>query len=298
MAPSVRTEDGRLVRAARVTLIVVVILGVMACSVGGFVISRNVTQQQSSGFGTQGVDTSQAAITVSAFITRIDTRNQVITVEVDEVNVEGTLAGSDGTPAEDITLYSNSRRDPVIKLAKGEVFTTRVLEMPLSGTITDFPFDGYSAPVSLQAVRDSDNGNIPMTVYFTNVDAFFAASPTVEDAGPAGLAVQFGFDRSVPTLVFGVFVIVLMLGLASSAALLAYYVIRTRQGMAFSAYSVMGALLFAMVPLRNATPGDPPIGSLIDFAGFFIAELVISVSLVASVVIGYRHQTKIDAGLQ
>ncbi|MBN3511140.1 DUF4436 family protein [Mycolicibacterium septicum] len=53
---------------------------------------------------------------------------------------------------------------------------------------------------------------------------------------------------------------------------------------------MMAALLFALIPFRNAVPGNPPIGSVIDFASFFIAETVISIALIASVVIGYRFE--------
>jgi hypothetical protein len=42
------------------------------------------------------------------------------------------------------------------------------------------------------------------------------------------------------------------------------------------------------VPLRNAAPGAPPIGSVIDFGSFFIAEGLIFLSLIAAVVLGYR----------
>jgi hypothetical protein len=49
-----------------------------------------------------------------------------------------------------------------------------------------------------------------------------------------------------------------------------------------------------MVPLRNAVPGSPPIGSVIDFMAFFIAEAVISASLITSVVVGYRQQLELD----
>lgn len=95
-------------------------------------------------------------------------------------------------------------------------------------------------------------------------------------------------------MVFGVFIMILMLGLSFAAAVLAYFLVRNRQGLQYSAYSVMGALLFAMVPLRNAVPGSPPIGSVIDFMAFFIAEAVISTSLITSVVIGYRQQLELD----
>ena len=102
--------------------------------------------------------------------------------------------------------------------------------------------------------------------------------------------INLNIQRSMPTLVFAVFIMVLMLGLAAAAAVAAYYVLRGRRGLVFGACSVMAALLFALIPLRNAVPGSPPIGSLIDFASFFIAEAVISISLISCVLLGYRHE--------
>jgi hypothetical protein len=55
----------------------------------------------------------------------------------------------------------------------------------------------------------------------------------------------------------------------------------------WSALGFLGTLLFALIPLRNAVPGDPPIGSLIDFASFFIAEGVVSISMIVTVLHGY-----------
>jgi Domain of unknown function (DUF4436) len=69
-----------------------------------------------------------------------------------------------------------------------------------------------------------------------------------------------------------------------------YYLLRWRRGLIFPACSMMAAMLFALIPLRNAVPGNPPIGSVIDFASFFIAETVIAVALIGSVVIGYRTE--------
>ena len=60
----------------------------------------------------------------------------------------------------------------------------------------------------------------------------------------------------------------------------------------------MAGMLFALIPLRNAVPGDPPIGSIIDFGSFFIAEATIAVSLISCIVIGYRQQRTIDAEVE
>ena len=101
---------------------------------------------------------------------------------------------------------------------------------------------------------------------------------------------DLAIHRSLPTMVFAIFVMVLMLGLSSAAVIAAYFLQSGRRGLNFTACSMMGALLFALIPLRNAVPGSPPIGSVIDFASFFIAEAIISISLISTVWNGYRHE--------
>jgi len=46
------------------------------------------------------------------------------------------------------------------------------------------------------------------------------------------------------------------------------------------------ATLFALVGLRNPAPGNPPIGSLIDYAAFLWAEALIALALVSAVLCG------------
>lgn len=100
--------------------------------------------------------------------------------------------------------------------------------------------------------------------------------------------------RSMPTLIFAVFVMVLMLGLALGAVVAAFYVLHWRRGLVFPACSMMAAILFALIPLRNAVPGSPPIGSLIDFGSIFIAEAVIAIALISSIVLSFRDQRSIE----
>ncbi len=97
-------------------------------------------------------------------------------------------------------------------------------------------------------------------------------------------------------LIFALFVMVLMLGLAA-AAIAAYYVLRPGRGLHFSACSMLAGMLFALISLRNAVPGNPPLGSIIDFASFFIAEAVISISLISCIILGYRHEREIEGHL-
>lgn len=59
----------------------------------------------------------------------------------------------------------------------------------------------------------------------------------------------------------------------------------------------MAATLFALIGMRNAAPGAPPIGSLIDYVAFFWAEGIIAACLVVTVVSGSRveHRKRVDA---
>jgi hypothetical protein len=52
----------------------------------------------------------------------------------------------------------------------------------------------------------------------------------------------------------------------------------------------MAATLFALIGMRNAAPGAPPIGSLIDYASFFWAEAIVAASLAVTAWSGIRSE--------
>ncbi len=263
----------------------------MCASLGGYVASREHTERPSILFSTD--DDNPNRVDISAWITRVDVATQTATVVLADVTPRGTLAELDGTFAETAVLETNSVQNDANTVQRGEPFPNVERRFSLTGVVTDFPFDRYTSYLSFRMTR-SDGSEIPVAVTITSTDASFSTAPVYDPEQSDWLNIDIGVKRSVPTMIFGVFVMLLMLGLAFAAALAAYFVVGSRQGLVFGAYSVMAALLFAMIPLRNAVPGNPPIGSIIDFVAFFIAEAVISVSLITSVVVGYRHQMEID----
>ena len=163
----------------------------------------------------------------------------------------------------------------------------------MAGTFTDYPFDDYKSSIELR-VLDQNGRELPTAVTLYNVDAFFQMSATQGRSPSGGTVINLDLQRSTPTMVFAAFIMVLMLGLAAAAAVAAYYVLNWKRGLVFGACSMMAAILFALIPLRNAVPGSPPIGSIIDFGSFFIAEAVISISLISSIVFGFRHQMALE----
>jgi hypothetical protein len=291
--PTLKLLWRRAGRGVRVTSLCVAALFVVSLSLGGYLASREYTEQPSIVFGEDPENPDRVDITT--WVTRVDVVNQTVAVTLADVRPVGTAARQDGSFAENAVLETNAVQTAALNVRAGEAFPNVEQRFSLTGTVTDFPFDRYTSYMSFRMTR-ADGSELPTTVTITSTDAFFIASPYYDVEQSDWLNVNLGVKRSPPTMVFGVFIMVLMLGLALNAALAAYFVVRYRQGLVFGAYSVMAALLFAMVPLRNAVPGDPPIGSVIDFTAFFIAEAVISVSLITSVVIGYRHQLEIDRG--
>ena len=267
------------------------VLGLLiAVSVGGYLASESRSTSQETRFGDFG---NPNRVNVVAWITRVDPAAQVFWMTVIDVNPAGTLADQEGNFTGDATLITNGIGNWRHTIEGGTSSPDIEQHLTLAGTFTDYPFDDYKSSIELR-VLDQNGRELPTAVTLYNVDAFFQMSATQGRSPSGGTVINLDLQRSTPTMVFAAFIMVLMLGLAAAAAVAAYYVLNWKRGLVFGACSMMAAILFALIPLRNAVPGSPPIGSIIDFGSFFIAEAVISISLISSIVFGFRHQMALE----
>jgi Domain of unknown function (DUF4436) len=237
-------------------------------------------------------------VNITVWLTRVDPSAATIAVTIAEVRPAGTLADEQGFYRDNATFYSlTSLQNVSIPLKKGD-FYPPVIEQrfQMSGLETDYPFDRYHASTEFHVDGGPDDAELPVAVTLYSTDPFFTVKPSYGETEGGGVDIELDMRRSTPTLVYATFVMVLMLGLAVAASTAAYYCVRWRKGLLFPACSMMAAMLFALVPLRNAVPGSPPIGSIIDFASFFIAAIIISISLITSVLFGYRVQLITERG--
>ncbi len=267
----------------------VLLLVVIAASVSGYLASRHSTNQESY-FGDFD---SPDRVDVTAWITRVDTSAQAFSMTITDVRPHGSLADSEGNFAQDATLFTNAFGNWRAPITGGDSAPDVEQRIAVTGTATDYPFDHYASEIELHVVG-ADGKELPTAVTVLNTDSFFRVSTSVADAPSGGTVINLGIHRSMPTLVFAVFIMVLMLGLAAAAAVAAHYVLYWKRGLVWGACSMLAGILFALIPLRNAVPGDPPIGSVIDFGSFFIAEAIISLSLISGIIIGFRHQMAIE----
>jgi hypothetical protein len=72
----------------------------------------------------------------------------------------------------------------------------------------------------------------------------------------------------------------LALGVAAVTAL----VVRRQRMWESRLLAWLGALLFAVVTFRNAAPGNPPVGTFLDFFSVFESVAIVAVALVVLIV--------------
>ncbi|MFD5830138.1 DUF4436 family protein [Lentzea sp. NPDC060358] len=233
-----------------------------------------------------GDTTSANRLDVSVFVQKTDAVLQEISAQV-EVSPQGALADANGLPAKDVTLYTNGVKGDVLPFKAGKTPSVADLRVAMNeGVITDYPFDSYEVDFGFAA--EVDGTAVPVTVTLVNADSFFRLTLVRNETTNDALMFSAAAERSVGTFAFALFIMVFMWFLSLAAVIAAWFAMKGRHGLLWPSMSFMGALLFALVPLRNAVPGQPPVGSVVDFGAFFLAEALISLSLITTVVVGYR----------
>ncbi|SEF38498.1 protein of unknown function [Amycolatopsis pretoriensis] len=269
-------------RPLRTIVAVVAVVLVTAGSLVVYLVERADGQVQI----VMGDTSAPDRVDVNIFVQKVDAAAQELSAQV-EMSPQGALADESGSPRQDLTIFTNGTKGDTLSFKAGKSPSTADVKLALNdGIITDYPFDSYKIDVGV-AVQTA-TGAVPVSVTLVNTDAFFKLKTHDEKAEDGALVFTADAERSTGTWAFALFMMLFMWLLSLAAVTAAWFVVGNRRGLLWPPMSFMGALLFALVPLRNAAPGQPPIGSVIDFGSFFIAEGLISLSLIVTVIVGYR----------
>lgn len=275
-------------RRSRVLLRFAIVLTILAlcaaAGVGLYIDQRDTLRHEYSSGDSKSANRVDLAVTVR----RVDVTNGqlVLSLVPDPV---GTLVDSAGTPTKRLVIGASSPATPELTFARGQLITQRTVQVPLGdGSISDYPFDHYTTVVGFSA--SADGRDVPLHVDLQEADPFYLTK--VKSAGTLSLAVfdEIRVSRSRGTLILAWFMMIAMWALALSVLGGAYIITVRQQGMVWPALGWMAATLFALVGMRNAAPGSPPIGSLIDYASFFWAEAIVAASLTYVAVRGIRQE--------
>ena len=266
----------------------VALLGAALCAGGVFayINERNDRQHLSS------VGTTQHGtwLELTVWVQRVDVINQQMILNVLPAP-HGDIEADpwQQTLARDVQLLTPSLLRSSVTLAKGSAPTLQQVIVPLyEGTITDYPFDNYFADISWAAT--SSEGIVPVAMDFENLDPFFSVQPSSAAAATQGILLETRISRSRGTFILAWFMIAAMWALSLAVLGGATVMVRRRLGLVWAGMGWMAATTFALVGLRNAAPGSPPIGSLIDYAAFFWAEAVTVASVAWAAVVGIQTE--------
>ncbi|MFJ6103204.1 DUF4436 domain-containing protein [Streptomyces sp. NPDC092359] len=264
----------------------VVLLGVVAAVLCGLWLQFGERQDQETRHtaGTRAPD----RIDIDASVQRVDAAGRELVLRL-LVTPRGALAEAGGiAPAEELTLQtSSSVRGDIVFPAHRRIGTVDVPVTLTGGSITDYPFDAYDAQMEFGAVQGG--AGVPVRMTLVNRDALFALGVDAsEDRGTAVFAAEVVRSRSV--LVFAVFMMLAMWALTVAVLLGGRHLVVRRAGLTWPALGWMAATLFALAAFRNAAPGAPPIGSLLDYLAFFWAETLIAFCVIVVVVAAVRAE--------
>jgi hypothetical protein len=187
------------------------------------------------------------------------------------------------------------------RYAPGDRISPVDVTIGLAGDTNSYPFDTYHSPfLVFVTISRSPGGStqsavapaaVTRLVFDGTLSGYRVTSkPRAEGASdPDLLALDLTIRRTPATDAFAILILMLQVLLAGAAAALAVLIWSRHRRVEVTMLTWLAAMLFAIVPLRNAMPGAPPIGALVDVVVFFWAVTVIALSLV-SVLIRWSRQ--------
>jgi Domain of unknown function (DUF4436) len=97
---------------------------------------------------------------------------------------------------------------------------------------------------------------------------------------PSQLDVEVDIQRTLPTKIFCIFLSVMMLIIALGYLRMAYMLHAAKASPDINELVFGGALLFSFPAIRNMQPLAPTMGVLTDYCGFFVAESLVTLTLI------------------
>ena len=267
----------------RSAALLVVIAALVGGGVGGYHLERGARQVDYL-FGDERPDRIELDVTLQ----RVD----VVARELDlrlTVIPHGKYADQDvlPIPSQDLTVDTSSLTSGTLRYPAHDRVSGQDVRIAVnSGVVSDYPFDSYTAPIGFFV--EAGGQPVPESLTFRTYDSFFIATVPGGTSENGSLVASIQAGRSLSTSALAWFLMVAMWALALAVLAAAITIVGRRMGLVWPALGWMAATLFALVGFRNAAPGSPPIGALIDYGAFFWAELLTTVSLVYVVVGGLR----------
>ncbi|OBG22418.1 DUF4436 domain-containing protein [Mycobacterium sp. 852002-51057_SCH5723018] len=192
---------------------------------------------------------------------------------------------------EDLTVAVHSAVTPTRRSwAKGTVLGVFPVPLNITGDSSDYPFDHYhSGPITVDLFRGASQ--VPQRAPVAFVDRLPGWKVDIPTSGKTDLPAPYRVQvhRSLSTAAFAAVIFAMLIALAAIGLVVAIQTLRDRRKFQPPMTTWYAAMLFAVMPLRNALPDTPPIGSWIDVTITLWVVVALVNAMLIYIVCWWRH---------
>ncbi len=194
----------------------------------------------------------------------------------------------DALPPEGATVFSSIGSTPSLVVRPNQIDQERTVFLSFErGAVSDYPFDSYRVSVDLIALNGIDTSLttvnrkvLPLKIEGSSVAAGTIVTASTHTGSDGVLSITLTVSRSLVSRGWTLAMMAIYWALAILAGSITYMVVRRRRPMETRLLAWLSAMVFALVALRTAAPGAPPVGTFLDYDAFFESVGIVAASLV------------------
>ena len=174
--------------------------------------------------------------------------------------------------------------------SKGALPDVFRVSLTLDGDVADWPFDRFrSGPISVDLFSGATHVPEPAAVKLVDRLLGWNVGATRVDKPDMPAPYRLDLYRSSSTVAFGVVILSVLIALAGLGLFVAVQTVRDRRKFQPPMTTWYAAMLFAVMPLRNALPDSPPFGCWIDVTIVLWVIVVLVISMTLYISCWWRH---------
>jgi Domain of unknown function (DUF4436) len=195
---------------------------------------------------------------------------------------------------QDLTVAVTSVTTPVRRTySKGMLPGVFPVPLTLARDVERWPFDSYyTGPITVELFTGASK--VPERANVTFVDRLTGWKVQVNRVNNANALAPYEVDlgRSASTMVFAITILCIFVAIAAVGLFVAVQTVRDPRKFQSPLTTWYAAMLFAVVPLRNALPGSPAFGSWIDLTIVLWVLVALVVSMLLYIAAWWRYTSR------
>ncbi len=195
---------------------------------------------------------------------------------------------------QDLTVAVTSTTTPVKRTwSKGTLPGVFPVPLTLARQVERWPFDSYyTGPITVELFVGI--GQVPERANVTFVDrltGWKVQTNRLKKANPTS-PYEVELQRSASTMLFAFIILLIFVAIGAVGVFVAIQTLRDPRRFQSPLTTGYAAMLFAVVPLRNALPGSPVFGSWIDLTIVLWVLVALVISMLVYIAAWWRSTSK------